>query len=151
MLKKYKVGFDVWALALFLAVMVPNFIWFAVPAPNDVLRAESATRVPDAIASVCQAGFVLALCLLIRRNIEKVKFSPVIAAVLFGVLLYFVGWLLYYSGNASTIVILLLMVSPCLAFLLYAADRKNVIALLLIIIFSVCHFIYGIVNFIILP
>lgn len=33
---KYRFGFDFWGLILFLLVMVPNFIWFAVPAPNDV-------------------------------------------------------------------------------------------------------------------
>ena len=28
---KYKLGFDIWGLLLFLGIMVPNFIWFAVP------------------------------------------------------------------------------------------------------------------------
>lgn len=46
-----KLGFDVGGLVLFLALMLPNFLWFAIPAPNDVLRAESATPVIDAIAS----------------------------------------------------------------------------------------------------
>ena len=36
-MKGYKLGFDPWALCLFLALMVPNFFWFAVPAPWDVL------------------------------------------------------------------------------------------------------------------
>ncbi len=31
----YKIGFDIWGLTLFLAIMLPNFIWFAVPAVND--------------------------------------------------------------------------------------------------------------------
>lgn len=40
MLKKYEFGFDVGCLLLFLIIMIPNFIWFAAPAPNDVLRME---------------------------------------------------------------------------------------------------------------
>ncbi len=39
--------------------MIPNFILFAVPAPNDVLRTESVTEVIDTIASVCQVLMVI--------------------------------------------------------------------------------------------
>ena len=31
--KKYKIGFDIWGLIIFIVIMIPNFIWFAVPAP----------------------------------------------------------------------------------------------------------------------
>lgn len=30
--------------------MIPNFIWFAVPAPNDILRVNSITVIFDTIA-----------------------------------------------------------------------------------------------------
>ena len=53
-LNQYRFGFDPWGLLLFLLVMLPNFIWFAVPAPNDILRADSVTPVVDAIGSVFQ-------------------------------------------------------------------------------------------------
>ncbi len=36
--KKYKIGFDIRGLIIFIVIMIPNFIWFAVPAPNDILR-----------------------------------------------------------------------------------------------------------------
>ena len=54
MLKKYKIGFDIWGALLFLIIMIPNFIWFVVPAPNDILRAESITETVDTVAIVCQ-------------------------------------------------------------------------------------------------
>ena len=44
MLKKYRFGFDVQGLLLFIVIMIPNFIWFDLPAPNDILRADSATE-----------------------------------------------------------------------------------------------------------
>ena len=59
MLKEYKFGFNIYGLLLFLIIMIPNFIWFAVPAPNDVLRTESVTEVIDTIASVCQVLMVI--------------------------------------------------------------------------------------------
>lgn len=53
MLKKYRLSFDIWGLLLFLVIMIPNSIWFAVPAPNDILRANSITVIFDTIASIC--------------------------------------------------------------------------------------------------
>ena len=49
MIKKYKIGFDIWGLITFIIMMIPNFIWFAVPAPNDILRGESITKTVDVI------------------------------------------------------------------------------------------------------
>ena len=59
---RYRFGFDFRGLLLFLLVMLPNFIWLAVPVPNDVLRADSVTPVVDVIASVfavCHLVFAL--------------------------------------------------------------------------------------------
>ena len=61
MLKKYRMGFDVWGLIVFLIIMIPNFIWFAVPAPNDILRTESVTVAIDTIGSICQVLMIFAL------------------------------------------------------------------------------------------
>lgn len=120
MFKKYKIGFDVWGALLFLIIMIPNFIWFSLPAPNDILRVDSVT-----------------------------KHSPLKFAAFISCLLYFASWIFYYCGITDMLVILGLTVPPCLAFLFFALDRKNMIAVIPIVIFSVCHLIYGVVNFII--
>ena len=75
MLKKYKFGFDIWGLVIFLIVMIPTFIWSAVPAPNDILREESITPIIDIIGSVCQVLFVAILCFLINKERKKLRFS----------------------------------------------------------------------------
>lgn len=67
-MKNYKFAFDVWGLAILLIIMIPNFIWFAVPAPNDILRTESKTAVIDTIASVCQVLFAVSLCVIVNKN-----------------------------------------------------------------------------------
>ena len=148
MLNKYKLGFDVWGLILFLLVMLPNFIWFAVPAPNDVLRTESATPIVDAFASVCQVLTVACLCFVINQERSKLRFSPLVIAAMVCVVIYYIGWALYYSGIVNAWVILLLTVPPCLAFILFAADRKNFLAVLFATGFVVCHLIFAVVNFI---
>ena len=149
MLKKYRFGFDIFGLILFLLVMIPNFIWFAVPAPNDVLRTESITPIIDVIGSVSQVVFIAAICILIRKDVDKIRLSKLIILSLAMVITYFVGWILYYSGIVNPIVIALLTIPPCIAFIIYTIDRKNIVATIPAIIFTVCHVIYGVVNYII--
>lgn len=149
MLKQYRFGFDIFGLLLFLLIMIPNFIWFAIPAPNDVLRAESITPIIDGIGSVFQVILIAAICLLKRKGVERIRLSKLIILSLAMVIIYFIGWILYYNGMVNPIVIALLTIPPCLAFIIYTVDRKNVVAMIPAIIFTVCHVIYGAANYII--
>lgn len=148
-LKEYKLGFNIYGLFLFLIIMTPNFIWFAVPAPNDVLRADSVTEVIDTIASVCQVLMVIALCVFVNIKSHKFHITPLIMFVIICCLIYFASRAGYYVGVVNTGVILGLTISPCLAFMCFAIDRKNMIAVVPISIFLICHLIYGIVNFVV--
>ena len=147
MLKHYRFGLDPWGLVLFLVTMIPTFIWLAVPVPNDILRAESITPTVDAIGFVLQMLFVAIICLVVRK--DRTRNSILIIATTACVILYFVGWVLYYLGVTSPAVLLLLSLPPCLAFIFYAGARRNLIALIPSIGFTICHMIYTSVNFII--
>ena len=147
-LEKYRLGFDIWGLLLFLLVMLPNFIWFAVPTPNDVLRAESVTPLVDMIASICQVLTVACLCFIINKDRCRLRFSPLVLAAAICVLVYYICWALYYTGIANAGIILMLTVPPCLTFIIFAADRKNLPAALFAISFTVCHLVFAVVNFI---
>ena len=149
LLKQYRFGFDFLGLLLFLLVMIPNFIWFAVPAPNDILRTESVTPVVDVIASVCQVLTIACLCFLINKERGKLRFSPLVIAAVACIVIYYLGWILYYIGITNPWVILLLTIPPCLSFILFAVDRKNLPAVVFASVFAVCHCIFGVVNFII--
>lgn len=147
-LKQYRFGFDPWGLILFLLVMLPNFVWFAVPAPDDILRADSVTPVVDAIGSVFQVLTVACLCSVIHKDRSKLCLSSLIIATIICVAIYYIGWVLYYTASVSPIVILLLTLPPCLAFLLFAIDRKNLPAVLFATAFAVCHLVFAVVNFV---
>ncbi len=149
MLKKYKLGFEVWGLLLFLIIMIPNFIWFAIPAPNDILRAGSRTETIDAVASVCQIWMVAALCSFKNSGSGEMRMTPFIGIVAGCCFLYFFSWIAYYDGIVNTTVIVGLTLPPCLAFLFFAIDRRNGIALIPASIFTICHLLYGMVNFVI--
>lgn len=149
LLKKYRFGFDVWALVLFFIIMIPNFIWFAVPAPNDILRVESITKTVDEIASICQVLMVMSLCIFIHQDRKKISITRFIMTTVICCLLYFLCWILYYLGVTNAVFILGLTIFPCLAFLFFAIDRKNMIAVIPASFFMECHLIYGMVNYII--
>ena len=144
---RYRFGFDIWGLLLFLLVMLPNFIWFAVPAPNDILRTESVTPVVDIIGSVFQVLTVACLCFVIRKERSKFRFSPLVVATTVCIATYYIGWASYYAGITAPWVILLLTLPACLAFILFAIDRKNLPAVVSAFGFTVCHCVFGVVNY----
>lgn len=147
--RKYRMGFDLWGLLLFLAIMLPNIIWFLVPAPVDILRSPSVTPAIDTVASVFQVIMVAAICILrndiCRKPMGKRWRGGIAAAVLF----YYAGWGFYYAGVTNTSIILDLCIAPCAAFILFALARKNAVAFAAAVVFILCHGYYGIVNFVI--
>lgn len=146
--KNYRFGFDPWGLGLFLLIMLPNFVWFALPAPNDVLRAQSVTPLLDGAGQVFQVILAAALCGVVNAaRGGPVKRGWAVGAALC-VLLYFTGWAAYYAGIANIAVILTLCLAPCGAFLLFSASRKNAPALLAGACFTVCHLISTVINFV---
>lgn len=92
---------------------------------------------------------VMSLCIFINQDRKKISITRFIMATIICCLLYFLCWIFYYVGVTNGIVILGLTISPCLVFLFFAIERKNMIAVIPISIFMVCHLIYGIVNYII--
>ena len=147
MLRDYKIGFDIGGLLLFVLIMTPNFIWFFVQAPDDVLRVESTTPMIDAIASVCQILMIVALCVIINTRGNKTKLSnKLIISCLICCLVYFIAWILYYRGFVNVGILLSLTIFPCLAFLLYEIDRKNSIAVVPTVIFTICHVVSTTIN-----
>lgn len=149
-MKKYQFGFDVWGLALFLLIMIPNFIWFSVPSPNDVLRQESVTPLFDMIASICQAIMIAAICLLIRKDVGKIAMrNKWLWICMAAIIIYFICWVEYYLGVTEKFILLSLSVLPCIAFITYEIDRKNWIALIPTLIFTVLHIIYSLLNFVV--
>lgn len=147
LLKQYTMGFEPWGLCLFAIIMLPNLVWMAHSVPNDVLRAESVTPVVDMLGSICQVAMVFCLCFIRRVDAMPLRLSPLIIAVLACVLVYLAAWGCYFAGIADTVVLLLLTLAPCAAFLLFLADRLNGIGLIPAALFTLCHIIFTIANF----
>lgn len=146
-MKSYKIGFDRYGLLLFAVIMLPNLIWFAVPAPNDILRTEPAVPVLDAVGSVFRVISVFFLCFIVRTERQRLRLTPPIAGCAACCLLYGVCWIFYYTSVTSAPILLGMTLLPCAAFLLFAIGRKNNISLILISVFTVCHLLNTILAF----
>lgn len=146
--KNYRLGFDGWGLGLFLLIMLPNFVWFALPAPNDILRNESATPLLDSFAQVFQIVMAAALCAVVNTARDKPMKRGYRAGTAVCAAVYLAGWTAYYTGIANAVVILILCLAPCGAFLSFALARKNGIALVSGGSFTLCHLAFAIENFI---
>ena len=92
--------------------------------------------------------FIAAICILKRKDIKAVRFTKLVITALSLVVLYYLGWILYYQGMVNPIVIMLLTLPPCFSFIVYTIDRKNMIATIPAVIFTICHIIYGVANYI---
>lgn len=137
-----KIKFNINGLLLFLIIMIPNFIWFMKKAPNDILRVESVTPTLDLTASIFQVVMVIFLCFSKNEN-NKFNIYSIIS-----IILYFLCWILYYLGITNNLVIIGLCLFPCLSFLFYEIKIKNWIAMILTIVFTILHLLYGFINFI---
>ncbi len=136
------IRFNTYGLLLFILIMIPNFIWFMIKAPNDILRAESITPTMDLIASVFQVIMVICLCFSKYKN-NKIGIFSIISLSL-----YFWCWVLYYLSMVNSIVIIGLCLLPCLSFLFYEIKIKNLIAIIPTMVFTILHLLYGVINFI---
>lgn len=147
-IRKYRVRFDSWGLLLFLAIMLPNIIWFLTPAPTDILRSPSVTPGVDRVASVLQAVMAAAICALGNDTCKKPMAAGWRGGVALAVVLYYAGWIAYYAGVTNAVVIMDLCIAPCAAFILFALARRNGVALVAAVAFLACHGYYGAVNFV---
>ena len=132
------IKFNGYGLLLFMLIMIPNFIWFAIEAPNDILRIESITPTIDLIASIFQIIMVICFCFTKNKN-NKIGISSLIT-----LFLYFFCWVFYYFGVVNSIIIIGLCLFPCLSFFAYGFKIKNWIAIIPTFIFTVLHLLYGI-------
>lgn len=145
--EKYTMGFEPWALCLFAAIMLLNILWGFFPAPNDVLRVESVTPTIDMVGTICQAAMVFCLCLICRTDRKPLRLCGYVWAALVCVFVYWLCWGCYYLALVHPMVLLSMTLVPCAAFILFALERRNGIALVPAVAFTLCHVCFAFANF----
>ncbi|MDL2292369.1 hypothetical protein LJC17_02135 [Acholeplasma sp. OttesenSCG-928-E16] len=144
---QFKMGFSFIGLILFALVMIPNIVWVFVPSSNDPLRIESTTPVIDIFQTIFQVLMIASLILLINKKEKKLSIrTPFLIASIICLIIYYINWVLYYSGTVNLTVLALLTIPPCLSFTFLSIDRKNWFACGLSIIFFMLHLTHFLLN-----
>ena len=145
---RYKFGFDFLAIIRIFFIMIPNIVWALVPAKNDYLRTESVTPIIDLIGSIFQVIFIATLCFIVPK--DKSKNKTLLIGSWCCIIFYLIIWIFYYMGIGNIIsMILSLSIAPCVAFMFYELGVKNYLAIFPTAVFTICHIIFAVVNFMI--
>lgn len=139
-MRNYRIRFMPWGLVLFGLIMLPNMLWFAVPAQNDVLKQSAELPWLDSVQMVFQIVMIGCLCML--ENVQAKPFrlrNPLILAVLGCCTVYYITWAVYFAGYVNGLILMALCLFPSTAFLLYGLDRRNMPGVVTGAMFALCH------------
>lgn len=147
--KKYRMGWDYFAILLFLCLLVPTFIWLGVRKAGDVLSAASLCPEVDIAGYVFLGVTAFVAAFVVRKDREKINFYsfPFLFFAL-SLALYFAAWIFYFCGYENWAVFLFLALFPCTAIASYAVLRKNWFALVPLAVFFSLHLSSAFINFI---
>lgn len=149
MLKKYKIGFDVWALWILAVIMLPNIIWMIYSGPDDLFNRETVTPKVDVVMNIFRCLMLAALCFIRNKTATRSIKSSLPAVSGACCMFYYSAWIFYYCGQSNNLIIISLCIFPCLAFIVYAFFKKNPFAFVFAIIFTLLHIVSTAVNYII--
>jgi len=141
-IKKYKFGFSVWGFGLFLLIMVPNIVYFCVPAYRGGLDGDNV--VLDTVASVFQAIGLMLLFFIVRREKDQKLFKTGVTLAAFFFAIYLIAWIFYFCSYRNSAVVISLAVFPCLSLLSFSIGEKNRFSLTVLRIFSILHIVSAI-------
>lgn len=136
-LENYKFGVDFWAIVLFALVMLPNIVYWCIPEFNSL----DGNGALDAAATVFQVFGVAFLFFVVQKNRrQKFFFDTLFMTASLTLLLYYAAWVLYFCGIVNRMILIFLAVTPCVALILFALERRNWFAVVPLAVFSVLHF-----------
>lgn len=135
-LQKYRIGIDLWGLALFGILMLPNIVYWSVPKFTGL----GGNKPIDIAAIVFQAVGIACLLFLVKREGKKFSFSsPLVTFAGIFLMLYYIAWIFWFCAYRNLAVLLFLTACPCVSLILYEIFRENWFALVPTGVFAVLH------------
>jgi hypothetical protein len=135
----YAFGFSAKGLIIFLLPMIPNLLYFLLPKKSNAFgNGYNKHIVLDIIEHGSQAVFVLMLVFLLNRQSSPV-FSPYTLSFGIALIIYYILWGIYFSGNNKLFVLLGLAVIPVVYFILAEVWLHNLPAVIPTVIFGMVH------------
>lgn len=139
--ERYKLGFSLRGIVIYMLQLLPNIIWMLIPPVNDILAENnSAYPVFNIIEHVFGIVTVAVLILLVNKGSERkkrVKYIGLAAVFLTG---YYISWIFYYTGVVSPwILVAGIAGMPPLYFLFAGLWLENYAAVIPCVIFGITH------------
>ena len=126
-IRNYRPGFELSAFVLSIAILLPNLIWYFIPAPTDLLRNNVSFTSPLGVAStVLRLLAMLTAILLINLESREPHFG--VGSI---IVLAFGG--MYYVGFVFVTLPAIVMLTTL------AIDRSNLFSLLFCIAYGCVH------------
>ncbi len=139
-IRNYRPGFELSAFVLSIAILLPNLIWYFIPAPTDLLRNNVSFTSPLGVAStVLRLLAMLTAILLINLESREPHFGVGSIIVLAFGGMYYVGWLLYYMSVAGYVAVVFVTLPAIVMLTTLAIDRSNLFSLLFCIAYGCVH------------
>ncbi|WFR55140.1 hypothetical protein QA584_16160 [Anaerocolumna sp. AGMB13025] len=135
----YTFGFSIKGLIIFLLPMIPNLFFFLFPKNGNAFgNADNKHVILDILEHGSQAVFVFLLIFLINRQTSLVL-GPYTFSFGIALIMYFILWGFYFSGNNTLFILLGLAIIPVVYFILSEIWLHNLPAIIPTMIFGIVH------------
>jgi hypothetical protein len=147
-IKSFNIRFSLVGLLLYGLQLLPNIIWKLAPPANNVLSQNaSSSNILNFIEGFFGMVTVILMVVNIGRSIERGSNIYIGFAFLF-LALYYLSWVLYYSGIVSPwLLILGIAAMPPMYFFFSALWMNNYVLLVPCVIFGVAHIVITSSNY----
>ncbi|MEK4273609.1 MULTISPECIES: hypothetical protein [unclassified Paenibacillus] len=136
----YHFGFSWKGLIIFLLPMIPNIFYFLIPASDISGNHANSHLILDVLEHGSQAIFFFLLIFVVRKQASEMR-CPYIIGMAIMLIFYYGLWILYFTGNANSIIFLGMAVLPVVYFILAEIWLQNYLAIIPTVLFGIVHVI----------
>lgn len=133
-------GFSWKGLIIFILPMIPNLFFFLLPASAGAASSVAGPKILDFLEHGSQGIFIFLLIFLVSNKASKLN-SPYAIAMGIMLLLYYLLWIIYFSGHVTLLTQLGLAVFPVIYFILGELWLHNPLAVIPTLLFGIFHVI----------
>lgn len=133
----YHFGFSWKGLIIFLLPMIPNIFYFLIPALDISGNNANSHLILDVLEHGSQAIFFFLLIFVVREQASEMR-CPYIIGMAIMLIFYYGLWILYFTGNANSIIFLGMAVLPVVYFILAEIWLQNYLAIIPTVLLVLC-------------
>ena len=140
------IGFFALGLALFILQELPYIVMPSIPlSSNPLMEMQDKSYILNIIEKILGVSCILTMIFLVRSDakwfsLERIIEKRYFYLAMLAIIAYFIGWIFYFNGFQSLMLILCLLVAmPPIYYSFIGLWRKNYVLSILGVIFLVVH------------